>query len=110
MKFITNFFSANYQSLQTAEIPVRISEYWASALHFWGRAWWIEVSTSQPKCLYYFGPFANSKEAERLMTGYVEDLEGEYAQGIQAKIRRCKPDTLTIEGDDGSHEQKLAYV
>jgi Domain of unknown function (DUF1816) len=110
MKIITNFFSSNYQALQTAEIPVRISEYWANSLHFWGRAWWIEISTSQPNCLYYFGPFANSQEAERLMAGYVEDLEGESAQGIKTKVRRCKPDRLTIEGSNGQHDQKLAYV
>jgi Domain of unknown function (DUF1816) len=109
MKFITNFFSSNYQALQTEEISVRFSEYWANALHFWGRAWWIEVSTSQPSCLYYFGPFANSKEAERLMGGYVEDLESELAQGIQAKIKRCKPDKLTIEGGHEQQDPKLAY-
>ncbi len=109
MKFITDFFSSNYQSLQIDEMPIRISEYWANALHFWGRAWWIEISTSQPSCLYYFGPFANSKEAERLMTGYVEDLESEFARGIQTKIRRCKPDKLTIEEDNGS-VQKSAYT
>jgi hypothetical protein len=101
MKFIINFFSANYQALQTEELPLRISEYWANALHFWGRAWWIEISTSQPCCTYYFGPFANSREAQRLMAGYVADLEGESAQGIATKIRRCKPDRLTIEGDNG---------
>ena len=110
MKLITNFFRSNYQALQTEETPLRISEQWANALHFWGRAWWIEISTSQPNCLYYFGPFANSKEAERLMAGYVEDLEGESAQGIKTKIKRCKPDKLTVEGDNGHHDQKSAYA
>jgi Domain of unknown function (DUF1816) len=110
MKYITNFFSSKYQALQTEEIPVRISEYWANALHFWGRAWWIEVSTSQPNCLYYFGPFANSKEAERLVAGYVEDLENESAQGIKTKIKRCKPDKLTIDDDNRQSEPKLVYA
>jgi Domain of unknown function (DUF1816) len=110
MKSITNFFSSKYQALQNEEVSVRISEYWANALHFWGRAWWIEVSTSQPSCLYYFGPFANSKEAERLMAGYVEDLESESAQGIRTKIKRCKPDKLTVEGGNEQHDQKLAYA
>jgi Domain of unknown function (DUF1816) len=110
MKSINNFFRSNYQALQTEELPIRISEYWANALHFWGKAWWIEISTSQPSCLYYFGPFANSKEAEMLMTGYVEDLENESAQGIKTKIKRCKPDQLTIEGDSADHKQKIAYA
>jgi hypothetical protein len=108
MKFITKFFSSNYRVLQTEVIPMKISQYWTNLLHFWGRAWWIEISTSQPSCTYYFGPFANSKEAERMMAGYVEDLENEFAQGIQTKIRRCKPDKLTIEGDNGQHDQQQA--
>jgi Domain of unknown function (DUF1816) len=110
MRFITDFFRSNYLALETAEIPTRFSEYWASALHFWGKAWWIEISTSQPSCLYYFGPFANSQEAERLMAGYVEDLESESAQGIKTKIIRCKPDKLTIGSDSGLPEQELAYT
>lgn len=109
MKFITNLFKPNYLALSKEEVSVKISEYWANALHFWGRAWWVEISTSQPSCLYYFGPFANSKEAERLMMGYVEDLESEFAQEIKAKIRRCKPDKLTIEQDNEQCEQQLAY-
>ncbi len=110
MKSIADFFSSKYQALQSEVAPVKFSEYWASTLHFWGRAWWIEISTNQPSCLYYFGPFANSKEAEQLMAGYVEDLESESAQGIQAQIKRCKPDKLTIEGGNGQHDSKLAYA
>jgi Domain of unknown function (DUF1816) len=43
------------------------------------------------------------------MGGYVEDLENESAQGIQAKIKRCKPDKLTIEGGHEQQDPKLAY-
>jgi hypothetical protein len=25
--------------------------------------WWIEITTTQPKCLYYFGPFESFSEA-----------------------------------------------
>ncbi|MEB3252425.1 MAG: DUF1816 domain-containing protein [Cyanobacteriota bacterium] len=64
-----------------------------------GKAWWLEVSTSQPACTYYFGPFASQEEAEALKAGYIEDLEQEGAQSIQSAIRHCSvPDQLTIEG------------
>jgi Domain of unknown function (DUF1816) len=82
------------------KLPVKMTEFWTNILSFLGRAWWIEVLTTQPKCLYYFGPFADAKEAAVAMEGYVEDLENESSQGIQTQIKRCKPDHLTIEYDD----------
>jgi Domain of unknown function (DUF1816) len=64
------------------------------------QAWWIEISTVQPKCTYYFGPFASAWEAQMASSGFVEDLEDEFAQGIKMQIdRRCQPDLLTIECD-----------
>jgi hypothetical protein len=78
----------------------QISETWTNVLDFLGRAWWVEVVTERPKCTYYFGPFSDAKEAVIASTGYVQDLEAEAAQGIQAQIKRCKPDRLTIEWDD----------
>lgn len=62
------------------------------------QAWWIEIFTAQPKCTYYFGPFMGAWEAEVASRGFVEDLESEFAQGIQMQIdRRCQPTLLTIE-------------
>lgn len=59
-------------------------------------SWWVEVTTAQPRCTYYFGPFERSKEASTASPGYIEDLEGEGAQGIQVSIKRCSPEVLTI--------------
>ncbi len=70
---------------------------WTSLLQALGLAWWVEVKTDSPHCIYYFGPFASSSEAESAKPGYVEDLEHENAQGITASIRRGKPGSLTIE-------------
>ncbi len=78
---------------------MKISAIGTDLLNFLGRAWWIEILTIQPKCLYYFGPFANGAEANMAVHGYVEDLEEESAQGIQIQIKRCKPDQLTIDFD-----------
>lgn len=59
-------------------------------------AWWVEVSTTEPDCIYYFGPFDLEKEAEAACPGYLEDLAGEGAKGIVARVKRCTPHALTI--------------
>ncbi len=79
---------------------INLSETWTNVLDFWGQAWWVKVSTTQPSCTYYFGPFADRQQASQAKSGYVEDLESESAQIIQTKIERCKPMQLTIEFED----------
>ncbi|HEY9876892.1 MAG TPA: DUF1816 domain-containing protein [Leptolyngbyaceae cyanobacterium] len=65
-----------------------------------GKAWWIEIKTESPRCTYYFGPFSEEAEAQTAKAGYIEDLEQEGAQRIQASISRClRPATLTISDD-----------
>lgn len=59
-------------------------------------AWWVEIVTTEPCCIYYFGPFDNSAAAGAACPGYVEDLENEQAQGIGINIKYCKPDLLTV--------------
>lgn len=58
--------------------------------------WWVEITTNEPFCKYYFGPFEHPQEAENLRPGYVEDLEKEGAKEIKAVIKRCQPAKLTI--------------
>ena len=41
------------------------------------KPWWVEISTTEPRCLYYFGPFDTQSEAELHQAGYIEDLEQE---------------------------------
>jgi len=73
-----------------------MNELLTSFLDSLGLAWWVEVTTDSPHCVYYFGPFANSKIAKESRSGYVEDLEQEGAQNIVVKVKRCKPKNLTI--------------
>lgn len=73
-----------------------------------GLAWWVEVVTDSPRCTYYFGPFISANEAKALQAGYIKDLEQEGAQGIVAKVKRCKPAQLTIYEDDLSPSVSLA--
>lgn len=78
-----------------------IKENLINLLHSFGWAWWVEIVTQNPRCTYYFGPFLSSKDAEATKAGYVDDLEQEGAQGIVVKIKRCKPENLTIAEDFG---------
>jgi hypothetical protein len=78
---------------------IAIDTIWTDALNFLGQAWWIEISTTQPHCTYYFGPFANASKAKLATKGYIKDLETESAQGIQTQVKRGKPNQLTIDHD-----------
>ncbi|MEM9541902.1 MAG: DUF1816 domain-containing protein [Cyanobacteria bacterium P01_E01_bin.42] len=75
---------------------MRLSDFSLSLLERLGLAYWIELTTDEPKCLYYFGPFVNTKEAKQHLPGYLEDLESEEARNIQYRIVRCKPEQLTV--------------
>jgi Domain of unknown function (DUF1816) len=79
------------------KLALDFTNIWTDILNFLGQAWWVEVFTNQPKCTYYFGPFANIEEAQTAIAGYVTDLENESAQGIRTQVKRCKPHLLTIE-------------
>jgi hypothetical protein len=74
----------------------------ASVLNQLGLAWWVEVTTQSPTCVYYFGPFTSAQEAQEELPGYLEDLGHEGAQHIQASVKRCKPAELTIFDDVSS--------
>ena len=76
-----------------------IKEKLTSLFASFGWALWVEIVTHNPRCTYYFGPFLSFKEADAAKAGYVEDLELEGAQGIVVKIKRCKPENLTIADD-----------
>lgn len=58
--------------------------------------WWVEAITSKPQCIYYFGPFASSQEAEAMQSGYVDDLLQEGVHTIQMVVSQCHPAQLTI--------------
>ena len=78
-----------------------MKEFLISLLNFFGLAWWVEVKTSEPRCIYYFGPFLTSQEAKSAKAGYVEDIESEGAEGLIVSIQRCKPIDLTVADDLG---------
>ncbi|MEO0394584.1 MAG: DUF1816 domain-containing protein [Cyanobacteria bacterium P01_A01_bin.137] len=62
------------------------------------KPWWVEISTSNPRCLYYFGPFDTESEAALHKAGYIEDLEQEGAQQINVALKCCsEPAHLTVD-------------
>ncbi|WP_013323598.1 DUF1816 domain-containing protein [Gloeothece verrucosa] len=60
--------------------------------------WWVKISTAEPKCLYYFGPFDSANEAQASKPGYIEDLLEEGAKVIFVEIEQSSPSILTQEG------------
>ncbi|MDX1976603.1 MAG: DUF1816 domain-containing protein, partial [Pseudanabaenaceae cyanobacterium bins.68] len=72
--------------------------FFISLLERLGLAFWIEISTASPRCIYYFGPYFSRSEAEQAKPGFEEDLVREGATGLVAMIfQRPTPDILTIE-------------
>jgi Domain of unknown function (DUF1816) len=61
-----------------------------------GLAWWVSITTENPRCCYYFGPFSSSASAAAHQAGYIADLAGEGATNIQAQVKRMKPEALTV--------------
>ena len=62
--------------------------------------YWVKITTKQPCCIYYFGPFDSYPEARKMQNGYVEDLVGEKATGINVEIKRYSPTKLTITEEE----------
>lgn len=82
--------------MTTKDNATDLSSRFAEFYNRLGLAWWVEIKTSLPVCIYFFGPFISQKEAEAALPGYVEDLETEQAQTIVTDVKRCKPTQLTV--------------
>ena len=68
--------------------------------NFLGLAYWVEIITKTPQCIYYFGPFIWKESAQDSYGGYLEDLQSERAQDIKIIVKRCKPSNLTIVNEN----------
>lgn len=87
--------------MQSRHHTKSMKELLTNLLQVIGLAWWVEIITDRPQCTYYFGPFLSENEAIAAKSGYLEDLEQEGAQGIQVRVKRCKPNNLTIYDESG---------
>lgn len=55
------------------------------------RPWWLKITTAQPQCVYYFGPFSSQREATSNIAGYRADLEAEQARIVDVKLNQTYP-------------------
>jgi hypothetical protein len=63
----------------------------------YSRHWWLKITTINPFCVYYFGPFVNEKAARSHLPGYQADLEQEQAKITQILLNQMMPPAqLTI--------------
>ena len=74
-------------------------EFLISLLNFFGLAFWVEIVTEDPICIYYFGPFLTASEAHDTKVGYLEDIKSEGTRILSVSVRRCKPSRLTVTED-----------
>ncbi len=61
--------------------------------------WWVEITPFEADCIYYFGPFPNSREASEMCPDYVEKVMDQGFQRINAVIKRCYPAELTKDSE-----------
>ena len=52
--------------------------------------WWLEIESTIPECICYFGPFSSKKEAEISQYKYVKNLIEAKHHGIRVKLE-CSP-------------------
>ena len=75
-----------------------MKNFFSSLFGFAATPWWIKITTAEPNCIYYFGPFDSEAEALQHQPGFIEDLEGENAHQIEASLQRSEaPEKLTVE-------------
>ncbi len=78
-----------------------MKNFFSGLFGFFSNDWWVKITTSEPNCVYYFGPFKNELEAAQAKPGFVEDLQQEGALQIQTSLQNIKkPKELTVEFDD----------
>lgn len=75
-----------------------MKNFFSGLFGFLSTPWWIKVTTAEPNCIYYFGPYDSQSEAIDAKSGFIEDLEQEGAVRIETSLQRSpEPDELTIE-------------
>lgn len=75
-----------------------MKNFFSSIFSFFSTSWWVKITTAEPSCIYYFGPFDSEAEATQAKPGFIEDLEGEGALQIQSSLQQSgRPEQLTIE-------------
>ena len=69
-----------------------------SGSHILKLSWWLEIKTSCPACVFYFGPFSNEKEAKVSQYSHIDRLIHEKFHGITLEVKQLEPKELMIPG------------
>ena len=85
-----------------------MKKFFSSLFDFFSTPWWIKITTAEPNCIYYFGPFESEEEAISYQSGFIEDLQQENAQEIAASIQRSQaPTQLTVEFEPAAQSANM---
>ena len=77
-----------------------MKNFFSGLLSFFSNPWWVKITTAEPNCVYFFGPFDDEVEATQAKPGYIEDLQQEGALQIQTSLHNIpEPAKLTIEAE-----------
>ena len=75
-----------------------MKNFFSNLFGFGSTPWWVRITTAEPNCIYYFGPFDSEADATRARPGYIEDLQNEGAQQIETSLKNIQaPTELTVE-------------
>ncbi|MGD1865559.1 MAG: DUF1816 domain-containing protein [Phormidesmis sp.] len=88
-----------------------MKNFFSGLFGFFSNHWWVKITTSEPNCVYYFGPFDDELEATQAKPGFVEDLQQEGALQIQTSLQSMRePQELTIELDTSAQPTAMLSV
>ncbi|MFK8182658.1 MAG: DUF1816 domain-containing protein [Phormidesmis sp.] len=88
-----------------------MKNFFSNLFSFFSSNWWVKITTAEPNCVYYFGPFDSEKEAIQARPGYIEDLENEGAQRIRTSLQQsAEPEELTLEIGAATPTSMMASV
>ena len=80
-----------------------MKNFFSGLFGFLSNDWWVKITTAEPNCIYFFGPFKKESEAIEAKPGYIEDLEQEGAAQIQTSLQNIpEPAVLTQELDSST--------
>ncbi|EDX86730.1 conserved domain protein [Synechococcus sp. PCC 7335] len=78
-----------------------MKNFFSGLFSFFSNPWWVKITTAEPNCVYYFGPFDDEAQATQAKPGYIEDLQKEGALQIQTSLHNIpEPAELTIEPEN----------
>ncbi|MEL6899746.1 MAG: DUF1816 domain-containing protein [Cyanobacteria bacterium J06606_4] len=88
-----------------------MKNFFSSLFSFFSNQWWVKITTAEPNCIYFFGPFDDEAEAIQAKPGYIEDLQQEGALQIQTSLHNMsEPKELTIEVETTSQTPAMMPV